>query len=55
MTDEDVASNLADFVQEAEVGGVILNPRDLQVTIDVGTVRVPVSKVPVVVHLVGWH
>lgn len=55
MTDEDVAGDLADVLQEAEIELVVLQPRDLQVAVDVRTVGVPVSKIPVMVILVRRH
>lgn len=55
MTDKDVAGDLPYVLQETEVEGLVLEPCDLQITVDVSTVGVPVSKIPVVVLLVGRH
>lgn len=55
VTDEDVAGDLAYVLEETEVEGLVLEPGDLQVTVDVSTVGVPVSKIPVVVLLVGRY
>lgn len=55
MTDEDVTGDLPYILEETEVEGFVLKPCDLQVTIDVSTVGVPVSKIPVVMLFVGRH
>lgn len=55
VTDEYVTGDLPDILKKAEVEGVVLEPRDLQVAVDVSTVGVPVSKVPIVVVLVGRY
>lgn len=51
---EDIAGDLAYVLQEAEVEAIV-EPRDLQVAIDVGTVGVPVAKVSIVMLLVRGH
>lgn len=53
VADEDVAGDLPYILEEAEVEGVVLEPCDLQVAVDISTVGVAVSKIPVVVLLVG--
>ena len=55
MTDEDVTGDLADILQKAEIETWVLKPRDLQIAVDVSTVGVPVSKIPIVVLLVGRY
>lgn len=52
VANEYVAGDLADVLEKAKIEGLVLQPRDLQVAVDVGTVGVPVSKVPVVMLLV---
>lgn len=52
---EDVAGDLADVVEEAQVQVVVLDPRQLQVPVHVAAVHVPLPQVPVVVVPVGWH
>ena len=52
MTDKNVTGNFANILQETKVGGIILDPRDLQVTIDISAIRVPISEVSVVVPLI---
>lgn len=53
VADEHVTGNLPYVLQEAEIECLVLQPRDLQVPVDISTVGVPVSKIPVVVLLVG--
>lgn len=53
VADEHIACDLSYVLQEAEVECLVLEPRDLQVAVDISTVGVPVSKIPVVVLLVG--
>ena len=53
--DEDVAGDLLDVLQEAEVQVLVLEPGQLQVAVHEGAVGVSVPKVPVVVLAVGWH
>lgn len=53
VADEDIAGDLSDILEETEVECLVLEPRDLQVAVDVSTVGVPVSKIPVVMLLVG--
>lgn len=55
VTDEDVTGDFSYILEETEIEGLVLEPCDLQVTIDVSTVGVPVSKIPVVMLLVGRH
>lgn len=55
VTDEDVTRDLPYVLEEAEVEGFVLEPCDLQIAIDVSTVGVPVSKIPVVMLFVGRH
>lgn len=55
VTNEDVSGDLAYILEKAEIEGFILEPRNLQVTVDVSTVGVPVSKIPVMVVFVGRH
>lgn len=55
VTDEDVTGDLPYVLEEAEVEGFVLEPCDLQIAIDVSTVGVPVSKIPVVMLFVGRH
>jgi len=55
VTDENVPGDLPYVLEEAEVEGFVLEPCDLQVAIDVSTVGVPVSKIPVVMLLIGRH
>lgn len=55
MTDEDVTGDLPYVLEETEVEGFVLEPCDFQVTIDVSTVGVPVSKIPVVMLFVGRY
>ena len=51
--DEDVASDLLDVLEEAEVQVLVLEPGQLQVSVHEGTVGVPVPQVPIVVLPVG--
>ena len=46
MGDEDVAGDLADVLEEAEVEVLVLEPGQLQVAVHEGAVGVPVSQVP---------
>jgi len=55
VTDENVPGDLPYVLEETEVEGFVLEPCDLQVAIDVSTVGVPVSKIPVVMLFVGRH
>lgn len=55
VTDEDVTGDLPYVLEKTEVEGFVLEPCDLQVTIDVSTVGVPVSKIPIVMLLVGGY
>lgn len=55
VTDEDVTGDLPYVLEETEVEAFVLEPCDLQVAIDVSTVVVPVSKIPVVMLLVGGY
>lgn len=43
------------MLQEAQVIGVVLDPRDLEVAVHVGAVRVAVAQVLVVEFSVGGH
>lgn len=49
VRDQDVTGHLADVLEEAQVEVLVLQPRQLQVTVDVGAVGVAVLQVPVVV------
>lgn len=53
MADKDITGDLSYVLEEAEVERLVLEPCDLQVAVDVSTVGVPVSKIPVVVLFVG--
>lgn len=53
VADEHVTGDFPYVLEETEVEGLVLEPRDLQIAVDVSTVGVPVSKIPVVVLLVG--
>ena len=55
VADEDVAGHLADVLQEGQVEVLVLQPRQLQVTVDVGAVGVAVAQVAVVVFPVRWY
>ena len=48
VADQDVSGNFPDVPEEAEVQVPILEPGQLQVAVDVGAVRVPVSEIAVV-------
>jgi len=48
VADEDVAGDLPDVLEEAEVEVLVLEPRQLQVAVHEGAVGVPVSEVPIV-------
>ena len=49
MTDEDVAGDLSDVPEKAEVEIVILEPGQFEIAVDVGAVGVAVPEVAVVV------
>lgn len=53
VADEHVTSDLPYILEKAEVESLVLEPCDLQVAVDVSTVGVPVSKIPIVMLLVG--
>ena len=53
--DEDVAGDLSDVLEEAEVEVLILEPSELEVAVHIGAVGVSVPQVPVVVLAVAWH
>lgn len=55
VADEHVTGDLSYILEETEVECLILQPRDLQVTVDISTVGVPVSKIPIVMLFVGWN
>lgn len=55
MTDEDISRDFPNVLKETEVEVFIFKPSDLQITIDVSAVRVPVPKISVVILLVGCH
>ena len=55
MADEDVAGDLPDVLEEAEVEVLVLEPGELQVAVDIGAVGVSVPEVPVVVLPVAGH
>lgn len=55
VADEHVTGDLSYILEETEVECLILQPRDLQVTVDIRTVGVPVSKIPIVMLFVGWN
>ena len=49
VADQDVAGDLPDVAEEAQVQVLVLKPGQLQVAVDVGAVGVPVPEVAVVV------
>ena len=53
--DEDVAGDLSDVLEEAEVEVLILEPSEFEVAVHIGAVGVSVPQVPVVVLAVAWH
>lgn len=55
VTNEDVSGDFSYILEKAEIEGFILEPRNLQITVDVSTVGIPVSKIPVMVVFVGRH
>ena len=55
MADQHVAGHLANVLQEAEVKGLVLQPGQLEVAVDVGAVGVAVAQVVVVVLAIRRH
>lgn len=53
VADEHVTCDLPYILEETEVECLVLEPCDLQIAVNVSTVGVPVSKIPVVVLFVG--
>lgn len=53
--DEDVAGDLSDVLEEAEVQVLVLQPGELQVAVHVGAVGVSVPQVAVVMLPVAGH
>ena len=49
LRDEDVAGDLPDVLEKAEIQILILEPGQFQIAVDVGAVGVPISQVPVMV------
>lgn len=55
MADEHVTGDLPYVLKEAEIEGFVLKPRDLQITVDISTVGVPVSKISVMMLFVRGY
>lgn len=53
VADEHITCDLPYILEETEVECLVLEPCDLQIAVNVSTVGVPVSKIPVVVLFVG--
>ena len=53
--DEDVAGDLSDVLEEAEVEALVLEPGELQVAVHVSAVCVSIPQVPIVMLPVAWH
>lgn len=55
VADQHVAGHLANVLQEAQVKGLVLQPGQLEVAVDVGAVGVAVAQVVVVVLAIRRH
>ena len=55
VADEDITRDLTNVLEETKVELVALQPRNLEVAVDIGAVCVAVAQVAVMVLLVRWY